>query len=52
MLNNDLRSKIDAPWNAFWAGGIPTRSKSSSRSPACYGSLRHFTCPAAVTQAP
>ncbi len=22
MLNSDLRSKIDALWNAFWTGGI------------------------------
>lgn len=22
MLNGDIRSKIDALWNAFWTGGI------------------------------
>ena len=24
MLNGDIRSKIDALWNAFWTGGIST----------------------------
>jgi hypothetical protein len=27
MLTGEIRSQIDAVWNAFWTGGISTRSR-------------------------
>lgn len=34
MLNGDIRSKIDALWNAFWTGGISNPLEVAHRLPS------------------
>jgi hypothetical protein len=40
MLTGELRSQVDAIWNAFWSGGITCRSALAKLN-ALFGTLQH-----------
>lgn len=44
MLTGDIRSKIDALWNAFWTGGISNPLEVIEQIPTCFSSSASTTC--------
>jgi len=36
MLTGEIRSKIDALWNAFWTGGISNPLEVIEQIPICF----------------